>query len=277
MTGGTAPHAAGPAERSPGWQRELAGKRALVTGSSGGIGRHLALALAAAGADVAVHGRDDARTAAVAAEVERIGRRSLAVTGDLGGADAYRVSADVVGAVVAAWGGVDILVNNVGEYDFKPLEEHSADQFDRIMRGTVGTTFAASLAALPAMKAAGWGRIINLGAAGAERAGGFVHMGPHIAGKAAVISLTRTLAVEWGPFGITCNAVSPGIVDERELLRADAAGRRDRLAPVGRPGTSADIADAVLFVASPASHFVNGAVITVSGGWDAVHWEQGGG
>src|SRR5690606_15765904 len=100
VTGGAAPHAARPAERSPGWQRELAGKRALVTGSSGGIGRHLALALAAAGADVAVHGRDDARTAAVAAEVERIGRRSLAVTGDLGGADAYRVSADVVGAVV---------------------------------------------------------------------------------------------------------------------------------------------------------------------------------
>lgn len=255
----------------------LHGKRALVMGSSGGIGRHIALALAAAGADVAVHGRDDGRTSSTAADIERLGRRSVALTADVSGPDAYRASADIVDAVVAAWGGLDILVNNVGAYEFKLMREHSVDEFDRIMRGTVGTTFAASVAALPAMESAGWGRIINLGAAGAERASGFVEMGPHMAGKAAVVSLTRTLAMEWGPYGITCNAVSPGIVDERDATRHEAVMRTDALAPVGRPGTSADIADAVLYLASPASHFVNGAVITVSGGWDAVRWDGNGG
>lgn len=252
---------------------DFAGTRALVTGSSGGIGRHIALALAAVGADVAVHGRDAGRTASVATEVKALGRQSLTLIGDLAAPDTYSTSAAAVDSVIAAWGGIDILVNNVGEFAFKPMAAHSTDEFDRMMRGTIGTTFAASLAAMPAMQRQGWGRIVNLGAAGAERASGFVDMGPHIAGKAAVVSLTRTLAVEWGPHGITCNVVSPGVVDDRQLLRADARQLSDEHAPAGRPGTSADIVDAVLYVASPASHFVNGAAITVGGGWDAVSWE----
>src|SRR5690606_14128556 len=126
---------------------------------------------------------------------------------------------------------------------------------------------------LPYMRQQRWGRIINVGAAGAERASGFREMGPHMAGKAAVVSLTRTLAVEEGPYGVTCNVVSPGIVDDRELPRSIAVQRHDALAPVGRPGTSADIADAVLYLASPRASFVNGACIVVSGGWDATAWE----
>lgn len=246
-------------------EKELRGRCALVTGSSRGIGRHIVIGLARAGADAAVHYRYDRAAAERTAEaVRQSGARAVIVQGDLTRAAECR---RVVDAAAAALGGLDILVNNVGEFAYKPTVEHTASDFERIIAGTVGATFHCTLAALPYMRRRGWGRVVNLGAAAAERAAGRANVGPHLAGKAAVVSLTRTLAREEAGYGVTFNVVNPGVVDDRELTREEAVKMRDDQAPVGRPGTSQDVVDAVLFLASPRASFVNGAVLAVTGGW----------
>lgn len=243
----------------------LAGRAALVTGSSGGLGRRTALALAEAGADVAVTFRtNEAGAREVAAQIEEMGRRSLTLGGDVVDPQVCR---RLVAETVDGLGSIDILVNNVGEYAYKLAAEHTDEEFERIIAGTIGCTYYCTMAALPHMRRRRWGRVINLGAAGAARAGGRRKMGPHLAGKSAVISLTRTLAMEEAGAGITFNAVDPGVIEDRELRRSEAEGIPDAKAPVGRPGTADDIASAVLFLASPEASFVNGAVIEVTGGW----------
>lgn len=244
---------------------ELAGRAALVTGSSRGIGRRIALSLAAAGCDVAVNYRQD-RAAAdeVVAQARGRGVRAVSI-----GADCARRE-EAVGLVersAASFGRLDVLINNVGEFAYKPVREHAPVEFERIVAGTVGATFHCTLAALPWMRRAAWGRVVNLGATGASAALGRRNIGPHLAGKAAVVSLTRTLALEEGHGGITFNVVSPGVIEDRALERAAALGMASRQNPSGRPGTSEDVADAVLFLCSPRADFINGCDILVSGGW----------
>lgn len=175
----------------------------------------------------------------------------------------------VVGAAECL-GGLDVLVNNVGEFAFKRLRDHGDDDFERIMAGTVGATFYATMAALPYMRRGRFGRVVNLGAAGADTAMGVRREGVHLAGKSGVVSLTRTFALEEARGGITFNVVSPGIVEDRELSRESASGLRDPGNPVGRPGTSADVVDAVLFLCRRESSFINGSVIAVTGGWQGI-------
>lgn len=243
----------------------LQGCRALVTGSSGGIGRHIGLGLARLGADVVFNYRTNrAGAESAAAEARDQGVRALAEGADCARPEEVRALVD---RAAAALGGLEILVNNVGEFAYKRIRHHSADEFERIMAGTVGATFHATIAALPHLRRAGFGRVVNLGAAGAETAMGGRKEGPHLAGKSAVVSLTRSFALEESAYGVTFNVVSPGIVDDRELTRREAEALRDRQNPVGRPGTSADIVDAVLFLCRRESSFVNGAVIAVTGGW----------
>ncbi|HEX6971819.1 MAG TPA: SDR family oxidoreductase [Limnochordia bacterium] len=246
-------------------QQELVGKCALVTGSSGGLGKHIALALARAGAAVAINYRTNRAAAeALAARIEAEGGRAAVLGGDVTEpADCRRL----VDETVARLGAIDILVNNAGEYSPALCRDHTDVEFERIVRSTVGGTFYCSMRALEYMRPRRWGRIVNLGAAGAERAAGRRNIGPHLAGKSAVISLTRTLAVEEGPFGVTVNAICPGVIEDREISREEAAHLRDRWAPVGRPGTHEDIDDAVLFLVSPRASFINGAVLQVTGGY----------
>ncbi len=248
---------------------QLEGCRALVTGSSGGIGRLLGLALARAGVHVAFNYRTHPEAGLAAAEQARaLGVRACALGADC--AD-WRQSRDLVARAAEALGGLEILVNNVGEFARKPLGQHTPEEFERIIAGTVGTTFHATMAALPHLRRAGFGRVVNLGAGGAEQAIGAPTEGPHLAGKAGVISLTRSFALEEARTtpagGITFNAVSPGEVDARDLPRTAALALSDRRNPLGRPGTGQDVVDAILFLCRRQSSWINGAVISVSGGW----------
>ncbi len=247
----------------------LRGCRALVTGSSGGIGRHIGLTLARAGVHVAFNYRTHSEAAqAAVAEARAAGVEACAFEADC--AD-WRQSRRLVALAADALGGLEILVNNVGEFAFKRLRAHTPEEFERIIAGTAGTTFHTTMAALPHLRRAGFGRVVNLGAAGADTAMGGRREGPHMAGKAGVISLTRSFALEeartTAAGGITFNAVSPGIVEEREISRETALARADPDNPMHRPGTSEDIADAVLFLCRRESSWINGAVIAVTGGW----------
>ena len=243
----------------------FAGCRVLVTGSSGGIGRQIALAFARQGADVAInyHTHPEAGDSA-AEEARAFGVRAVSLGADCAQHQACRALVD---QAASALGGLEILVNNVGEFASKRLSKHSVAEFERIMAGTVGATFHATMAALPHLRQAGWGRVVNLGAMGAESALGGLRQGPHLAGKSAVVSLTRSFALEEARGGITFNVVSPGVIEDRDLPREEAIARRDPGNPVGRPGTSADVVDAVLFLCRRESSFINGAVVAVSGGW----------
>jgi 3-oxoacyl-[acyl-carrier protein] reductase len=244
----------------------LLGKRALVTGSSGGIGPHIALALAKAGADVAVNYRSNQVGAELVAEkIRATGRLSVVLQGDVTRLEDCEA---LVQSTVAALGGIEVLINNAGEFAYKLCRDHTPAEFERIIASTVGATFYCSMAALQHMRRAGFGRIVNLGAAGAERAGARPKIGPHMAGKAGVVALSRALAIEEGQSGVTVNVVSPGIIKDRELTREEALHMTDATAPVGRPGTSEDVVDAILFLVSPRASFVNGAVLEVTGGWE---------
>ena len=244
----------------------LNGRTALVTSGHKGIGARICLALAEAGADLIIHYHQDLAAAEQVKErIERLGRSVSIVPGDL---SQPQGNSRLMGEVLSRHETIDILVNNVGVMVYKPFVEHSEDDFARVMQGTIGSTFLCSQAVLPAMRKQRWGRIINLGAAGAERAAGRVNLSAHMAGKAAVLSLTRTMALEVGKYGITVNAVCPGDIRHRELSLSEAEKMHDDRAPVPRPGTGDDVARVVVFLSLPGSSYINGAAITVSGGWE---------
>jgi len=243
----------------------LDGRAALVTGGSRRIGKVLALALAREGADVAITYRSREREArSVAATIEGLGRRSLAVRADVTRpADCRRA----VAAAARRFGRLDILVNNVGAWIVKPVESTTLAEWREVLDSNLTATYLCSQAVLPHMRKGGWGRIINLGAAGAYRAHGSAKMASFYAAKAGIVAFSKALAREVGRDGITVNVVSPGVLKDPELSLAAARRRRDPDTATGRPGTGADLAAAVLFLASDEAGFVTGDVLGVTGGW----------
>jgi 2-deoxy-D-gluconate 3-dehydrogenase len=244
----------------------LDGRVALVTGASAGLGAAMAIALAEAGADVAVHG--NSRSAAnTAARLEAIGRRAMAVTGDLGD---RAVSGRLVGDVVEQLGRLDILVNNAGLIRRAPAAEYSDEDWDRVIEVDLTSAFRLARAAGAQMIAAGHGgRIINIASILAFQGG--ITVPAYAAAKGGLAQLTKALANEWASKDINVNAIAPGYIetDVTTALRADAVRNRqilDRI-PAGRWGRPDDLAGAVVFLASPASAYVHGHLLTVDGGW----------
>jgi len=248
---------------------ELTGQVALVTGAARGLGRAISLALANAGADVALGLRDANAGGDVTSEVEGMGRRALPLQMDVSRMDqVFRAVDDTV----ERFGRLDILVNNAGLGPQNPAEGVLEEDFDLTVAVNVKGTFFASQAAGRAMIAQGSGRIINL-----SSQAGFVALpteSVYCLTKAAIVHLTRCLAVEWGRHGITVNAVAPTFISTpgTESALADPAFRADvleRIAGLHRVGEPMDVAGAVVFLASPAASLITGETILIDGGWTA--------
>ncbi|MBF4577019.1 SDR family NAD(P)-dependent oxidoreductase [Frondihabitans sp. VKM Ac-2883] len=242
----------------------LAGRTALVTGSSSGIGEAIARVLAASGAHVIVSGRDTARTQSVVATIERAGGKASALVADLGSstADIRRFAAE---AVSLGGGRIDILVNNAGIYPATPTADLADDDLDAVLATNIRAPHVLVAALAPAMAERGSGSIVNIGSWMARVGVPFGAM--YTASKAALEQMTRTWSAEFGPRGVNVNTVSPGATstpgnaDSADVLAAMTAGT-----VAGRPVRPVDVAYAVRFAVSDEAAFLHGSVIDVDGG-----------
>jgi NAD(P)-dependent dehydrogenase (short-subunit alcohol dehydrogenase family) len=243
----------------------LAGRTALITGSTGNIGRAIATAMAAAGAHVVVSGRDDTRGGAVVTGIRQAGGRADYAHADLDGTPAAsRALADV--AVDLLGGHVDILVNNAGVFPPATTPTTDEDTFDRVYAVNVKAPFFLTQALAPGMIDNGGGVIINLGSWIARL--GLPTGALYSSTKGAMETLTRAWAAEFGPHGIRVNAISPGVIRDPDGDPATARGRGSlmRGTPAGQPGHPDAIAAAAVYLASADAAFVHGTVIDVDGG-----------
>lgn len=240
---------------------DLTGRRALITGSSQGIGFALAQGLAEAGADVVLNGRDKAKLAAAAVRIP--GAETLAF--DATDHDAVRAAIDAYEGTGKA---IDILVNNAGMQHRGALEEFPADAFDRLLQTNVASVFHVGQAVARHMIARNRGKIINI--ASVQTALARPSIAPYTATKGAVGNLTKGMATDWAKYGLNCNAIAPGYFDTplNAALVADPAFSSwlEKRTPAGRWGKVEELQGACIFLASDAASFVNGHILYVDGG-----------
>jgi 2-deoxy-D-gluconate 3-dehydrogenase len=243
----------------------LKGKAALVTGSSRGLGAGIALALAEAGADVALHG-----SSSVPEEVQRAiaatGVRSTVVTGDVSDPAAC---SEMVDKTIAAFGDLNILVNNAGTIRRAPAVDHPVEDWNAVLATNLSSVFHLTQTAGRHMLARGSGKVINIASLLTFQGGVFVPS--YAAAKGGVGQLTKAFANEWAAKGVNVNAIAPGYMetDNTTALRNDATRSRQILEriPAGRWGTPRDLAGAAVFLASSASDYLHGHILVVDGGW----------
>lgn len=248
---------------------DVPGQVALVTGAARGLGQAIALALAHAGADVALGLRDVTTGGEVAREIEAMGRRVLPLQMDMTRLDQIRGAID---DTVAQFGRLDILVNNAGLAPDNLAENVREEDFDLTVAINLKGTFFASQAAGRVMIRQNYGRIINM-----SSQAGFIALpteSVYCMTKAGIAHLTKCLAVEWGKYNITVNAVAPTFIHTpgTEPALADPAFRADvveRIAALHRIGEPMDVAGAVVFLASSAANLITGTTILIDGGWTA--------
>jgi 2-dehydro-3-deoxy-D-gluconate 5-dehydrogenase len=243
----------------------LDGKVALVTGASAGLGAAVAAALAEAGADVACHGNTRAPDATCAL-VEAAGRRCLGVTGDLSDRE---TPGRLVPRVLEEFGRLDVLVNNAGTIRRSPAADYSEDDWTFVLEVNLSSVFRLSRLAGRHMVERGSGKIINVASLLSFQGG--VTVPAYAASKGGVAQLTKALANEWASKGVNVNAIAPGYMrtDNTAALQADETRNRQILEriPAARWGEPSDLTGAAVFLASPASDYVNGHILVVDGGW----------
>jgi 2-dehydro-3-deoxy-D-gluconate 5-dehydrogenase len=243
---------------------DLSGKIALVTGANTGIGQAIALALAGAGADVALVGRS--RADETADSVRALGRRAALIEADLSTTAPVQ---DAVDRTLAELGGLDILVNNAGIIRRADAVDFSEADWDAVIDTNLKSLFFLCQAAGRHMIAQGSGKIVNIASLLSFQGG--IRVPSYAAAKSGVAGLTRALANEWAGKGVNVNAIAPGYIatNNTAALQADETRNRQILEriPAGRWGDPKDIAGAALFLASSASDYVNGHVLAVDGGW----------
>jgi NAD(P)-dependent dehydrogenase (short-subunit alcohol dehydrogenase family) len=247
----------------------LTGQAALVTGAARGIGRAISLALAHAGADVALGLRDINAHGGLPQEIEALGRRALPLQMEVTSLDQI---SRAVNDTAAHFGRLDILVNNAGAAIVSPAEDVTEEDYDRTLALNLKSTFFACQAAARVMIPQNSGRIINV-----SSQAGFVALpgvSVYCVTKAAIAHLTKCLAVEWGQYNINVNAVAPTFIATpgNEEALADPAFRAqviERIAALHRIGEPSDVAGAVVFLASPAASLITGHTMLIDGGWTA--------
>jgi len=246
----------------------LGGQRALITGGSRGIGRSIAQRLAACGADIGIVGRDRSTLEATRALVELEGRDCAVIEGDLATFAGARSAGGAALAYAEKW---DILVNNAGIVTSQPLLEIDGDDWDAILGVNVRAAVALAQVVVPGMVERRSGKVINVSSVGAFL--GTPGLAAYAASKAALNQLTRTMAVEWGPFNVQANAVCPTIIltdMARDVWdgpdRATERRQKEERIPMHRFGEPGDVAELVAFLASPAADYLNGLSIPVDGG-----------
>jgi len=245
---------------------DLGGKTAVVTGSSRGIGRAIAEAMASCGAKVVISSRKAEACEEVAAAIRSSGGTAAAIPCHVGDKAQLRALVDKTHDV---FGGIDILVNNVGANPILgPLQDLTDDAFDRVFANNVKSALWLSVMILPEMAARRDGAVIFIASIAALR--GTPGIGAYGAAKAAVMQLTRSLACEWGPHNIRVNAIAPGLIktDFARALWQDEARAHQRIAetPLGRLGEPQDVAGAAVLLASAAGSYITGQTIVVDGG-----------
>jgi NAD(P)-dependent dehydrogenase (short-subunit alcohol dehydrogenase family) len=246
--------------------RDLAGRVAVVVGGTSGIGRSLALGLAEAGADVVATGRRGDKLGEVAGEIEARGRRTLRQPADVGSRASLEALRE---SVLAAFGKVDVLVNCAGKTKRTPTLEVTEAEWNDILETNLTGTLRACQVFGPPMLARGYGRVVNIGSLSTFVA--LYEVAAYAASKAAVASLTKSLALEWGPRGVCVNAIAPGVFRtdiNKDLLDGTPRGREFlQRTPMKRFGDVEELVGAAVFLSSESASFVNGEVLVVDGGF----------
>jgi len=249
-------------------QFSLNGKVCIVTGASRGLGRGISIALGQAGADVVVAARSEGALTETAAAIKQSGGRALAVTCDVQDAASCQALAD---RTVAEFGKIDVLVNNAGGGDMKPLIEMSEDEWLRIVDLNVNSTFRMCKAVGPHMIERRGGRVINMSSMYGMI--GEKNVTAYCASKGALIQFTRALALEWAPYNITVNALAPGYIYTERTSRVfddpKLAGVFMERIPLGRIGRPEELGPLVVYMACDASAFMTGSVVVIDGGQTA--------
>ena len=246
---------------------DLTGKVAIVTGGNGGIGLGMARGLADAGATIVIVGRNQPKSAAATKEIKKTGGKAIAIEADVTDRNAVK---DVIAGTVREFGRLDILVNNAGINIRKPPQDLAAEEWDSVISTNLTSAFLCSQAAHPAMKAAGGGKIINIGSMLSIFGASFAPA--YAASKGGIVQFTRSCACAWAPDNIQVNAILPGWIDTELTQRArqEIDGLHDKVlarTPAARWGASGDFAGIAVFLSSAASDFVTGTAIPVDGGF----------
>ncbi len=249
---------------------DLSGKVAIVTGGNGGIGLGMARGLADAGADIAVVGRNDPKSEAAVVDLTARGVRAMSIVADVTDKSAV---ADLIARTLDQFGRIDILVNNAGINIRKPPQAIELEEWQEVIDTNLTSAFLCSKAAHPALKAAGGGKIINIGSMLSIFGASFAPA--YAASKGGIVQFTRACACAWAADNIQVNAILPGWIDTdlTRTARQQIDGLHDRVlarTPAGRWGDGADFAGIAVFLSSSASDFVTGTAIPVDGGYSVM-------
>ena len=248
----------------------LTGRRLFITGGSRGLGREMALAIADAGADVALTGRDPASLERTATDIRALGRQAWTVQADMADPGICETSC---GRALAAHGPFDILINNIGgRRDPTPIRDMPVERWRELLDLNLTSAFVCTRAIGGAMVQRGAGRIINIASINAFVAGRNIGGRHYETAKAAVVQLTRATAADWAPYGITANAICPGVF----MTEANQRWARERpeviegiaeRTPMGTTGQPEDLGPLAVYLASDAARFMTGAVLVIDGGY----------
>jgi NAD(P)-dependent dehydrogenase (short-subunit alcohol dehydrogenase family) len=247
---------------------DLTGKVAMVTGSTRGLGETAAMALAKAGADVAICGRSQGDLKRVTAAVQALGRKAAGFSLDVTSKEKIQQG---VGGILETFGRIDILVNNAGVNYRVPVLEYPEDQWDLILNTNLKGYYLVAQAVVPQMIERGYGKVINISSIAGQV--GVVNLLAYASSKGGVNQMTRVMAVEWAKLGIRVNAIAPTYF-ETELV-TQIRNDPDRMqfitgrTPMGRFGKLPELEGLVIFLAAPASDFMTGQIVCIDGGWTA--------